>query len=468
MPEEKKYEVSDHFVDRLAEWGIHRIFGLPGDGINGLLGALQRAGDKFEFVQVAHEEVSALAACAHAKFTGELGVCMATSGPGAIHLLNGLYDAKMDRQPVLAIVGQQDAAALGSEFQQEIDLVALMRDVASAYVQQVIDPAQVRHVIDRAIRIALAERTVTCIIIPHDIQKKPAVTKQPHEHGSMHSSVGYSRPRVVAKDDDLRRAADIINAGKRVAILVGAGALGASEAVSRVAETTGAGVAKALLGKATLPDDLPFVTGTVGWLGTKASDRMMKECDTLLMIGTSFPYTEFLPEEGQARAVQIDRDARRMGLRYPTEINLVGDADETLTALLPLLRKTADRSWRQRVEALIAESKRELEDHAHADAQPLNPELLFFELNKLLPANAILTADCGSSTVWYARYLQIQRGMMATLSGTLDDGQCCSIRACGEVRPSRSSGDRRARRRRNADDRQHRAHQRCQVLAALG
>ena len=415
----QKQQVSDFFMERLAAWGIRRIFGLPGDGINGLLGAMQRAGDQFEFVQVAHEEVAALAACGHAKFTGEIGVCMATSGPGVIHMLNGLYDAKMDGQPVLAIVGQQDATALGSEFQQEVNIVSLVHDVASAYHQLIIDPAQVRHVVDRAVRIALAERTVTCVVIPHDVQQKPAEPSPPREHGTMHSSVGFTRPRVLPHDEDLRRAADVLNAGKRLAVLVGAGALHATDEVIRVAEATGAGVAKALLGKAALPDDLPFVTGTVGWLGTKASDQMMEECDTLLMVGTSFPYTEFLPKEGQARAVQIDWDARRMGLRYPTQVNLVGDAAETLRALLPLLRSRAGGEWHLRVQSLIAESRSELEEHAHVEASPLNPQLVFWELNKRLPSNTILTGDCGTSTVWYARYLDIQRGMMASLSGTL-------------------------------------------------
>jgi pyruvate dehydrogenase (quinone) len=277
----------------------------------------------------------------------------------------------------------------------------------------------VRHVVDRAVRIALAERAVTCVIIPHDVQQKAAEPHPPREHGTMHSSVGFTPPRLLPFDEDLRRAADVINAGKKLAILVGAGALQATDEVIRVAEATGGGVAKALLGKAALPDDLPFVTGTVGWLGTKASDQMLEECDTLLMVGTSFPYTEFLPKEGQARAVQIDSDPRRMGLRYPTEVNLVGDAAETLRALAPLLTTRSGGPWRQRVESLIAESQKELREHAHVQATPLNPQLVFWELNQRLPANAILTADCGTSTVWYARHLGIKRGMMASLSGTL-------------------------------------------------
>ncbi len=411
--------VSDFLLDRLGEWGIHRIFGYPGDGINGVMGALERAGDRFEFIQVAHEEVAALAACAHAKFTGEVGVCIATSGPGAIHLLNGLYDAKLDHQPVVAIVGQQARPSLGSHFQQEIDLLALFRDVAGAYVQMIVHPEQARHVIDRAVRIALAERTVTCIILPHDVQEAAAVPIPPHEHGRMHSSVGYQAPRVLPQNTDLARAAEVLNAGNRIAMLVGSGALGAGEEVRVVADTLGAGVAKALLGKAVLPDDLPFVTGTVGWLGTSASDRMMKECDTLLLVGTSFPYTEFLPEEGAARAVQIDLDARGMGLRYPTEVNLVGDSGETLRALLPMLRRKLAMQWRERIANLVDEYWRAAEEHAFAPAPPLNPQQVLWEMSSWLPDGAILTADCGSSTVWYARNVKLRSGMMASLSGSL-------------------------------------------------
>src|SRR5438105_4938153 len=300
--------VSDFIVHRLGQWGVRRIYGYPGDGINGFLGALDRAKDKIDFIQTRHEEMAAFMACGHAKFSGEIGVCLATSGPGAIHLLNGLYDAKGDHQPVLAIVGQQARAALGSSYQQEVDLTTLFKDVAHDYVQMIVTPQQVKHVVDRALRIAISRRAVTCMIIPNDVQglafKRPA-----REHGTAHSSLGYSWPRIAPSAADLERAAEGLNAGERVAILVGAGALGAGAEVMEVAELLSAGVAKALLGKAAVADSLPYVTGGIGLLGTEATDDMMNGCDTLLMVGSGFPYSEFLPKEGQARGVQIDIDA---------------------------------------------------------------------------------------------------------------------------------------------------------------
>src|SRR3954469_8273021 len=273
--------VSDQLLDRLEAWGVKRIYGYPGDGINGLFGAMRRAGERFEFVQARHEEMAAFMACAHAKYTGEIGVCVSTSGPGAVHMLNGLYDAKLDHQPVLAIVGQQSRAALGSSYLQEIDLAALFKDVAHEYVQMATSPEQVRHLLDRAVRIALAERTPTCLILPTDVQELDAVPSPPHEHYMAHSGIGYSRPRVLPEGGDLRRAADGLNEGEKVAILVGQGALGASDEVAQVAELLGAGVAKALLGKPVLADDLPYVTGGIGLLGTKPSWDMMMGCDTL-------------------------------------------------------------------------------------------------------------------------------------------------------------------------------------------
>ena len=327
--------VGDYLLNRLSTWGVERVYGYPGDGINGLMGAFERADDGAapEFVQVRHEEMAAFMACAHAKFTGHLGVCMATSGPGAIHLLNGLYDAKLDHQPVVAIVGQQARAGLGGSYQQEVDLVSLFKDVAHEYVQMAYEPAQMRHLVDRACRIALAERTVTAIIVPNDLQEADAVPTPPHKHGTVHSGPGYAPPRIVPADDELDRAAEILNQGERVAMLVGQGALHAGAEVAAVAELLGAGVAKALLGKAALSDDLPYVTGSIGLLGTKPSWDLMQDCDTLLMVGSSFPYSEFLPEEGQARGVQIDIDGKMLGIRYPMEVNLVGDSAETLRAL---------------------------------------------------------------------------------------------------------------------------------------
>ncbi len=335
--------VADFVLARLDEWGVQRIFGYPGDGINGFLGALDRAGGRPRFVQVRHEESAAFMACAHAKFTGEVGVCLATSGPGAIHLLNGLYDAKLDHQPVVAIVGQQRRMSLGGHYQQEVDLHALFKDVASEYVQTCMEPAQARHLLDRAVRIALDQRTPTAIVFPNDVQELDAVESPPRMHGAVYSSVGYRRPRVVPHADELARAAEILNAGEKVAMLVGQGALAATDAVIEVADTLAAGVAKALLGKAAVPDDLPFVTGPIGLLGSRPSYELMEGCDTLLIVGSSFPYSEWLPKEGQARAVQVDLDGRMLGIRYPIDVALVGDARETLTALLPLLERKGDR-----------------------------------------------------------------------------------------------------------------------------
>jgi pyruvate dehydrogenase (quinone) len=411
--------VSDFLIKRITEWGLKRIYGFPGDGINGIIGAIDRAGDKVDYVQVRHEELAAFMACAHAKFTGEVGICLATSGPGAIHLLNGLYDAKMDHQPVVAIVGQQARAALGGDYQQEVDLISLFKDVAHEYVHMASTPAQVRHLVDRAIRIAKAERTVTCIIFPNDVQELPAVETPPRKHGTVHSGIGYSQPRVVPRDQDLRRAADILNSGKKVAMLAGAGALGASDEVMGVAELLGAGVAKALLGKAVIPDDVSYCTGPIGLLGSKPSWDMMTECDTLLMVGSSFPYSEFLPKEGQARGVQIDIDPKMLSLRYPTEVNLTGDSAETLRALIPLLERKTDRTWQEKLEGEIKDWWKVLEARAMNSADPINPERVFWELSPRLPDNCILSSDSGSAANWFARDLKVRRGMMASLSGNL-------------------------------------------------
>jgi pyruvate dehydrogenase (quinone) len=410
--------VSDFLVKRLSEWGVKRIFGYPGDGINGIMGALGRAPDKIDFIQVRHEEMAAFMACAHAKFTGEIGVCLATSGPGAIHLLNGLYDAKLDHQPVVAIVGQSPRAALGGHYQQEVDLMSLFKDVANEYVHMVSTPAQMRHVVDLAMRIALAERTPTCIIIPADIQNMDA-EKPPREHGTIHSGRGYAPPRVVPTQLDLQRAADALNAGKKVAMLVGAGALHATDEVLQVAELLGAGIAKALLGKAVVPDSLSSVTGSIGLLGTKPSYDMMMNCDTLLMIGSAFPYSEFLPEEGHARGVQIEIDPRMASIRYPMEVSLIGDSAETLKLLIPLLQRKSERGWREDIEKNVAEWWRTLEVRAMTAAHPINPQRVFWELSPRLPDRCILTCDSGSCANWYARDLKIRPGMMASLSGGL-------------------------------------------------
>ncbi|MGH7756362.1 MAG: thiamine pyrophosphate-requiring protein, partial [Vulcanimicrobiaceae bacterium] len=411
--------VSDFLLKRLTEWGVKRIFGYPGDGINGIMGAMSRVTDTLDFIQVRHEEMAAFMACAHAKYTGEVGVCVATSGPGAIHLLNGLYDAKMDRQPVVAIVGQAARSAIGGDYQQEVDLTSLFKDVASEYVYMASSPVQMRHLVDRAMRIAKSMRTVTCIIIPKDVQELPAVVNPPHKHNTIHSGMSFSVPRVVPSDADLRQAADILNAGERVAMLIGFGAQNAVEEVIAVAERLGAGVAKALLGKAVLPDDLPFVTGQIGLLGTEPSSDMMNECDTLLMVGTSFPYAEFLPKEGQARGVQIDLDPRMLSLRYPNEVSLVGDSAETLRALLPLLQTKRDGAWRKKLEAKIVKWWALMEDRAMQAADPINPERVFYELSPRLPDKCIISGDAGTATNWFARQLKMRPGMKSSLSGSL-------------------------------------------------
>ncbi len=410
--------VSDFILQRLMEWQVRRIYGYPGDGITGIMGALDRLDHKIDFVQVRHEEMAAFMACSHAKFTGSVGVCLATSGPGAIHLLNGLYDAKMDHQPVVAIVGQSATFSMGGDFQQEVDLESLFKDVAHEYVHTINDPKQARHIIDRAFRIAEDQHTVTCIIVPKDVQEMEA--EEPgRAHGAVHSGIGYTSPRIIPQQRDLQRAADVINQGNKVAILIGAGAMNAGAEVIEVANVLGAGVAKALLGKAALPDDLPFVTGSIGLLGTRPSWDMMMKCDTLLMVGSSFPYSEFLPKEGQARGVQIDHDGRMLSIRYPMEVNLVGDSAETLRALLPLLTPKTDNAWRTEIESNIRDWWEVLESRAMHDANPINPQRVFWELSPRLPDNCIITSDSGSAANWYARDVKIRAGMMASLSGNL-------------------------------------------------
>lgn len=414
-----KKNASDFLIECLYDWGIRRIYGYPGDGINGIMGALNRAEGHIRFIQARHEELAAFEACAHAKFTGEIGVCMATSGPGAIHLLNGLYDAKKDYMPVLAIVGQQATTALGTDYQQEVDLLSLFKDVAHHFVHMASTPAQIRQLVDRAIRIALAERTVTCIIIPNDIQEMEMVTAPPRKHGANFTGVGYHRPRVLPAEEDLDQAAAILNEGKKVAILVGAGALGATNLVMETAEVLGAGVAKALLGKMALPDDLPYVTGSIGLLGTRPSWELMMHCDTFFMIGSSFPYSEFLPKEGQARGVQIDIQARMLSVRYPMDVNLHGETSLTLKELLPRLKRKDNRSWRESIEGRVDEWWTIMEARAKMDARPINPQRLFWELSPLLPEDCILTCDSGSAANWYARDIKVKKGMMGSLSGGL-------------------------------------------------
>lgn len=410
--------VSDYLLKRLKEWGITRVFGFPGDGINGIIGAFGRSGDMIDFVQARHEENAAFMACAHAKFTGEVGVCMATSGPGAIHLLNGLYDAKLDHQPVVAIVGQSATTAMGGSFQQEVDLNSLYKDVAHEYVHTLMDPSQTRTLVDRAIRIAKVERTVTCIIFPNNLQDEK-YEEPARVHNSIHTSLHFSYPQIIPKPSDIQKAADILNKGNKVAMLIGEGAYDAADEVVQVAELLGAGVAKALLGKDVLPDDLPYVTGAIGLLGTKPSWDLMMDCDTLLMVGSSFPYSEFLPKEGQARGIQIDINGKMLGLRYPMELNLQGDSKETLKELIPLLKRKENRSWREEIEKNLKEWWKVIEARAMNSADPINPERVFWELSKLLPDNCILSSDSGTSADWFARDIKIRKGMRASLSGNL-------------------------------------------------
>ncbi len=412
--------VADALLQRLHEWDVPRIYGFPGDGINGIHAAMsRREGDEaIPFVQARHEELSAFMASAHAKWTGQVGVCMATSGPGAIHLLNGLYDAKLDHQPVLAIVGDQAATAKGGSYQQEVDLKTLFKDVASDYCVEVTQPEQLPFVVDRAFRTALSRRAPVAIIIPADVQTKEYVNP-PHAFKIVPGSLGVEEPEIVPNGDAIQQAADIINSGKKVGILVGAGARRAADEVKQLADLTGGGVAKALLGKDVLPDDLPYVTGPIGLLGSKPSWKLMQECDVFLMIGSSFPYSQFLPEWGAAKGIQIDIDAHNIGLRYPMDLNLVGDAKLTLERLLPKLERKEDRSWREEIESEVREWWTLVEERAHVSADPVNPQRVFWELSSRLPDDVIISADSGSGTNWFARDLKIREGMRASLSGTL-------------------------------------------------
>ncbi|OBH94735.1 thiamine pyrophosphate-requiring protein [Mycobacterium sp. E2733] len=413
-----KQEVSDYLLERLRTWGIEHVFAYPGDGINGLLAAWARADNKPKFIQSRHEEMSAFEAVGYAKFTGRVGVCAATSGPGAVHLLNGLYDAKLDHVPVVAIVGQTNRTAMGGNYQQEIDLLSLFKDVASDYVQMVTVPEQLPNVLDRAIRIAMTQRAPTALIIPSDVQELPY---SPPEHAfkMVPSSLGIEYPEIAPHDGAIARAAEVLNAGKKVAMLVGTGARGAHEELAQVADLLGAGAAKALLGKDVLSDELPWVTGSIGLLGTRPSYELMRDCDTLLTVGSSFPYTQFLPEFGQARAVQIDVDGRLIGMRYPYEVNLVADAKTALKALIPHLRRKEDRSWREEIEKNVTRWWETMDKEAHVSADPINPMRLYSELSPKLPDDAIVTADSGSAANWYARNLRFRGNMRGSLSGTL-------------------------------------------------
>jgi pyruvate dehydrogenase (quinone) len=410
--------VSDQILERLRDWGVDVVFGYPGDGINGLMGAFGRADNKPRFLQARHEELAAFEAVGYAKFSGRLGVCMATSGPGAIHLLNGLYDAKLDHVPVVAIVGQTARSAIGGNYQQEVDLLSLFKDVAHEYVHMATVPEQFPMLIDRAIRTAMSERTATCVIVPSDVQELE-YSPPGHEFKMVPSSIGWTPPELVPNDAEIRRAAEVLNAGSKVAILVGQGARHAADEVAEVADLLGAGVAKALLGKDVLPDDLPWVTGSIGLLGTKASWDLMMGCDTFFQIGSNLPYSQFMPPYEQARGVQIDIDPRLIGLRFPIEVGLIGDSKATLAALIPHLQRKDDRTWRDEVEDNVRRWWDIVEDRATTAANPINPQRVFAELSPRLPDHAIVTSDSGSSANWYARDIKMRPGMRGSLSGTL-------------------------------------------------
>ncbi len=412
--------VSDFIIDRLIEWDLHRFYGYPGDGIGGFDGALGRAernGKDFRYIRPTHEEIASLMACAHAKFTGEVGVCIATSGPGAIHLLNGLYDAKMDNQPVVAIVGQQGRVSLGTDSQQEMNLERAFADVAG-YVQTVTTPMHAQVVLDRAIRTAKARRCPTVVILPADVQnltmETPAV-----EHWVSRSGVGHPSTSLLPPRDEILRAAAVLNAGSKVAMLVGQGARGATGEVLEVAQRLGAGIVTSLLGKDVVPGDVPHHTQQLGLLGSKPSYDMMQDCDTLLMVGSNFPYAEFLPPTGQARAVQIDLAPENLSLRYPMEVNLLGDAKVTLAALLEHLTPTQDLKWQKGIVAAMESWNEVTEAVAKAKAEPINPRLVFHELNERLPENCIITADAGTTADWYGHHIKLGANMMGNLSGLL-------------------------------------------------
>jgi pyruvate dehydrogenase (quinone) len=411
--------VADHVLTRLREWDVEQVFAYPGDGINGLVTAFGAAGNAPRFVQTRHEEMAAFAAVGYAKFSGRPGVCMATSGPGAIHLLNGLYDAKLDHVPVVAIVGQTARSAMGGSYQQEVDLQALFKDVASEYLVEVNVPEQLPNALDRALRTAIAQRAPTALIIPADLQE--AIYHPPrHEFKHVPSSPpDHPRASVIPPTEEIARAAEVLNAGEKVAMLIGQGARNAVTELREVAELTGAGVAKALLGKDVLSDDLPYVTGSIGLLGTRPSYELMRDCDTLLIVGSNMPYAQFLPEFGQARAIQIDIDPRFLGLRYPTEVSLLGDAKSALQQLIPLLERKTDRGWRERIEKNVGEWQETVTRQAMLDADPVNPMRIVHELSERIPEDAIVTADSGSAANWYARNLRMRGRMRGSLSGTL-------------------------------------------------
>ncbi|MEV3988102.1 thiamine pyrophosphate-requiring protein [Streptomyces sp. NPDC049837] len=416
-------DVADLILARLRDWNVEYVFGYPGDGINGLIAAWGRAENQPRFIQARHEEMAAFQAVGYAKFGHRLGVCVATSGPGAIHLLNGLYDAKLDHVPVVAIVGQTARSAMGGSYQQEVDLHSLFKDVASDFIATVNVPEQLPNVLDRAIRTAYARRCPTVVIVPGDVQELE-YTPPTHEFKMVPSSLDRSAWTAVPADDALERAAEVLNSGEKPAILIGQGAAAARAEVEEVADLLGAGVAKALLGKDALSDELPYVTGSIGLLGTRPSWELMQGCDTLLTVGSSFPYSQFLPEFGQARAVQIDLDPHMAGMRYPYEVNLIGDARATLRRLIPLLRRNRKRGWQEKTEKSVRRWEEVMARRASLSTDLVNPEYVARALSPLLPDRTLLTSDSGSVANWYARHITMRGDMRGSLSGTLATMGC--------------------------------------------
>ena len=406
-------------VDRLIEWEVSVVFGLPGDGINGIMEALRTRREEIRFVQVRHEEAAAFMACGYAKYTGKLGVCLATSGPGAIHLLNGLYDAKLDGAPVLAITGQTYHDLLGTRYQQEVDLLSLFKDVA-AYNQQILGAAHVRNLVDAACRSAFATPGVSHLTCPVDLQEQELADDERSKKNVVgHSTPVWTRPVVVPRAEDLERAALVLNDGKKTAILAGHGALGAGTELEQAAERLAAPIIKPLLGKGTVPDDSPYTTGGIGLLGTAPSELAMEECDTLLMVGTSFPYMEFYPKPGQARCVQIDCDPSRIGLRYPVDVGLAGDAKATLAALIPLLTRRRDRSFLTSAQKRMKDWRELMHDRGTRRDKPLKPQVVAEALGEVLSEQAIISTDSGTVTTWAARHIPIKRGQLFSCSGNL-------------------------------------------------
>lgn len=405
-------------IDVLQEWGVDTVFGLPGDGINGIMEALRKKRDAIRFIQVRHEESAAFMACAYAKFTGRLGVCVATSGPGGLHLLNGLYDAKLDGQPVLAITGMPYHDLIGTHTQQDVELDKVFADVAE-YSVRVMGPTHVENIAHIACRTALLRRGVAHITFPVDLQDREIKAERSKRNIPGHTSDVLSHSARMPHEGDLAQAAEILNNGKKIVILAGRGALNAGEELERIADILGAPIAKALLGKACVPDDSPFTTGTIGLLGTRPSQEAMEDCDTLLMVGTSFPYIEFLPKPGQARGIQIELDATRIGLRYPIEVGLAGDSRRTLQALIPMLQPHDDRRFLDKAQRGMAEWRALMEERGTRQDIPMKPQVAAWELGKRLREDAIVCGDSGTIATWWARQIPVKRGQMYSLSGTL-------------------------------------------------